>query len=156
MVLGGAGRFVIVQKSSVGDVVGVMQAGNPEQWAAPHWLYHRACCRFGAGFIGHGVFAPGVLIQRHHEFIFNRIGGTDVDELCGGWVGTERGRDYWAGDLPDQEEVKATRCSLSGIKKSCIEWRLAWIRKISAQLLSVPRSVKISARSLRRMAPHDQ
>jgi hypothetical protein len=52
------------------------------------------------------VLVPGSLTQRHHEFIFNNIGGTDVDKLCGGWVRAERGGDYRAGDLSDQEEVK--------------------------------------------------
>jgi hypothetical protein len=55
------------------------------------------------------VFVPGSLIQRHHEFTLNSIGGTDVDELCGGWVRAERGGNYRAGNLPDQEEMKASR-----------------------------------------------
>ncbi|MGS0742098.1 ABC transporter ATP-binding protein [Glaciimonas sp. GG7] len=48
---------------AIGDVVGVMQAGHLEQWAAPYQLYHRPTSRFVADFIGHGVFVPGTLVQ---------------------------------------------------------------------------------------------
>ncbi|MQR00311.1 ABC transporter ATP-binding protein [Glaciimonas soli] len=48
---------------AIGDVVGVMHAGQLEQWAAPYALYHRPTSRFVADFIGHGVFVPGRLVK---------------------------------------------------------------------------------------------
>jgi iron(III) transport system ATP-binding protein len=48
---------------AIGDVVGVMQHGHLEQWAAPYDLYHRPATRFVADFIGHGVLLPGRLVQ---------------------------------------------------------------------------------------------
>jgi iron(III) transport system ATP-binding protein len=44
---------------ALGDVIGVMQQGQLEQWADAYTLYHRPASRFVARFIGHGVFAPG-------------------------------------------------------------------------------------------------
>ncbi|PFH09342.1 iron(III) transport system ATP-binding protein [Collimonas sp. PA-H2] len=49
---------------AIGDVVGVMQAGRLQQWAAPYDLYHRPATRFVADFIGHGVMLPGQLLER--------------------------------------------------------------------------------------------
>ncbi|AIY43815.1 Ferric iron ABC transporter [Collimonas arenae] len=49
---------------AIGDVVGVMQSGHLQQWAAPYDLYHRPATRFVADFIGHGVLLPGQLIER--------------------------------------------------------------------------------------------
>ncbi|HWW06500.1 ABC transporter ATP-binding protein [Collimonas sp.] len=48
---------------AIGDVVGVMQHGHLQQWAAPYDLYHRPATRFVADFIGHGVLLPGRLID---------------------------------------------------------------------------------------------
>ncbi|MFJ2989088.1 ABC transporter ATP-binding protein [Collimonas sp. NPDC087041] len=48
---------------AIGDVVGVMQAGQLEQWATPYDLYHRPATRFVADFIGHGVMLPGRLVE---------------------------------------------------------------------------------------------
>ena len=44
---------------AIGDVVGVMNHGQLEQWDAPYTVYHRPASRFVADFIGHGVFTPG-------------------------------------------------------------------------------------------------
>ncbi|MCZ2292847.1 MAG: ABC transporter ATP-binding protein [Burkholderiales bacterium] len=43
---------------ALGDLVGVMQGGQLEQWDSPYHLYHRPASRFVAQFIGHGVFTP--------------------------------------------------------------------------------------------------
>jgi iron(III) transport system ATP-binding protein len=43
----------------VADVVGIMNAGRIEQWAAPYDLYHRPQTRYVADFVGQGVFLPG-------------------------------------------------------------------------------------------------
>jgi iron(III) transport system ATP-binding protein len=51
---------------ALGDVVGVMQHGRLEQWAAPYELYHQPATRFVADFIGHGVFAPAERLQGPH------------------------------------------------------------------------------------------
>ncbi|MEF7613487.1 ABC transporter ATP-binding protein [Aquincola sp. MAHUQ-54] len=47
---------------ALGDVIGVMQAGQLEQWDDAYTLYHRPATRFVADFIGHGVFVPGTII----------------------------------------------------------------------------------------------
>ncbi|MEY2953956.1 MAG: hypothetical protein RLZZ401_2043 [Pseudomonadota bacterium] len=48
---------------AMGDVVGVMHQGSLQQWADAYTLYHRPATRFVADFIGHGVFAPGRVVQ---------------------------------------------------------------------------------------------
>jgi iron(III) transport system ATP-binding protein len=47
---------------ALGDVIGVMHQGRLEQWDDAYTLYHRPASRFVAGFIGHGVFAPGQIV----------------------------------------------------------------------------------------------
>jgi iron(III) transport system ATP-binding protein len=47
---------------AVGDVIGVMQQGELQQWDEPYALYHRPATRFVAGFVGHGVFLPGQVV----------------------------------------------------------------------------------------------
>jgi iron(III) transport system ATP-binding protein len=49
---------------ALGDVIGVMQRGQLEQWDDAYNLYHRPVSRFVAQFIGHGVFTPARLEQR--------------------------------------------------------------------------------------------
>ncbi len=49
---------------ALGDVIGVMHQGRLEQWDDAYTLYHRPVSRFVAGFIGHGVFAPGQIVAR--------------------------------------------------------------------------------------------
>jgi len=48
---------------ALGDVIGVMHRGRLEQWDAAYPLYHRPATRFVADFIGHGVFAPGRIVD---------------------------------------------------------------------------------------------
>ncbi len=48
---------------AVGDVIGVMNHGSLAQWDDAYTLYHRPATRFVADFIGHGVFAPGQVVQ---------------------------------------------------------------------------------------------
>jgi iron(III) transport system ATP-binding protein len=48
---------------AIGDLIGVMQHGRLEQWDDAYALYHRPASRFVAGFIGHGVFTPGRIVQ---------------------------------------------------------------------------------------------
>jgi iron(III) transport system ATP-binding protein len=47
---------------AIGDLIGVMQRGQLEQWDDAYALYHRPATRFVAGFIGHGVFTPGQIV----------------------------------------------------------------------------------------------
>ena len=47
---------------AVGDKIGVMHEGRLLQWDDAYTLYHRPACRFVAGFIGHGVFAPAQIV----------------------------------------------------------------------------------------------
>lgn len=46
---------------AIADQIGVMQAGEIVQWDSAYNLYHRPASRFVADFIGHGVFAPGIM-----------------------------------------------------------------------------------------------
>ena len=48
---------------AIGDIVGVMQQANLEQWDQAYTLYHRPTTRFVADFIGHGVFVPCTLVR---------------------------------------------------------------------------------------------
>jgi len=48
---------------AIGDLIGVMQQGRLEQWDDGYALYHRPASRFVAQFIGHGVFAPGRIVE---------------------------------------------------------------------------------------------
>jgi len=51
---------------AVADRIGVMNGGHLEQWDEAYALYHRPATRFVAGFIGHGVFAPGRIVPCAH------------------------------------------------------------------------------------------
>ena len=46
---------------AVSDWVGVMHEGRLEQWDRAYRLYHEPRSRYVAGFIGEGVFLPGVV-----------------------------------------------------------------------------------------------
>ena len=46
---------------AIGDVIGVMNQGQLQQWDDAYTLYHRPATRFVASFIGHGVFTPAQL-----------------------------------------------------------------------------------------------
>ena len=48
---------------AMADVVGVMNEGAIQQWAAPYTLYHEPANRFVADFIGQGVFLPGTVLN---------------------------------------------------------------------------------------------
>lgn len=48
---------------AVGDTIGVMNQGHLEQWDDAYTLYHRPASRFVAGFIGHGVFTPALIVS---------------------------------------------------------------------------------------------
>lgn len=49
----------------IADRIGVMHQGVIQQWDSAYNLYHRPSNRFVAGFIGEGVFLPGVVIDEH-------------------------------------------------------------------------------------------
>ena len=46
-----------------GDVIGVMNEGQIEQWDTPYNLYHEPKTRFVADFVGDGVFLDGTIIS---------------------------------------------------------------------------------------------
>ena len=48
---------------AIGDMIGVMNQGQLEQWDDAYTLYHRPDTRFVAEFIGHGVFAPATILN---------------------------------------------------------------------------------------------
>lgn len=54
---------------AIGDVIGVMQAGQLHQWDDAYTLHHRPATRFVAEFIGHGVFAPAVIRQVNRQVV---------------------------------------------------------------------------------------
>ena len=66
---------------AIGDRIGVLDAGLLHQWDDAYALYHRPATRFVADFIGHGVFAPAVLLhQDGHVVARTELGDlTDVD-----------------------------------------------------------------------------
>ena len=46
---------------TIGDMIGVINQGQLQQWDDAYSLYHRPATRFVADFIGHGVFVPAQL-----------------------------------------------------------------------------------------------
>ena len=46
---------------AIGDVIGVMDKGQLQQWDDAYHLYHRPANRFVAEFIGHGVFVQAAI-----------------------------------------------------------------------------------------------
>jgi iron(III) transport system ATP-binding protein len=64
--MGTAALFVThdqMEAFALGDVIGVMNHGELNQWDNAYDLYHRPRTRFVADFIGHGVFAPASIVQ---------------------------------------------------------------------------------------------
>lgn len=49
---------------AIGDLIGVLHAGQLHQWADAHTLYQRPATRFVADFTGNGVFTPAALVRR--------------------------------------------------------------------------------------------
>ena len=47
---------------AIADEIGIMRAGQIEQWADAHTLYHRPASRFVADFVGQGVLVPGAMM----------------------------------------------------------------------------------------------
>src|SRR5690606_20289326 len=48
------------------DEIGIMHAGDIQQWDSAYELYHRPGSRLVADFIGEGAFLPGVVQDAHH------------------------------------------------------------------------------------------
>ena len=51
---------------AIADEVGVMMAGELQQWDSAYNLYHKPRNRFVADFIGEGVFLAGTVLSPHH------------------------------------------------------------------------------------------
>ncbi len=66
---------------AMGDVIGVMQAGELHQWEDAYSLYHRPATRFVADFIGHGVFAPATIAQIGADVVVQTPLGNLTDVL---------------------------------------------------------------------------
>jgi iron(III) transport system ATP-binding protein len=47
---------------AIADEIGVLRAGQLEQWDAPWKLYHSPATRFVADFVGEGTFIPGTVL----------------------------------------------------------------------------------------------
>ena len=59
------------------DWVGVMRAGQMEQWAAPYTLYHEPVTRYVAEFIGEGTFLRGTATldsAQQHQHVHIELG----------------------------------------------------------------------------------
>ncbi|MAN52783.1 MULTISPECIES: ABC transporter ATP-binding protein [unclassified Marinimicrobium] len=50
---------------AMADRIGVLNAGQLQQWDTPFNLYHEPATRFVANFVGQGVFLAGYLLDRH-------------------------------------------------------------------------------------------
>jgi iron(III) transport system ATP-binding protein len=67
---------------AVGDVIGVMNQGQLEQWDDAYTLYHRPASRFVAQFIGHGVFAPAQIVAcAHGPCVHTPVG--EINDVAG-------------------------------------------------------------------------
>jgi iron(III) transport system ATP-binding protein len=66
---------------ALGDVIGVMHQGHLEQWDDAYALYHRPVSRFVAGFIGHGVFAPGQIVNTQQGVDTHTVVKTALGDL---------------------------------------------------------------------------
>jgi iron(III) transport system ATP-binding protein len=68
---------------ALGDLIGVMNRGQLEQWAAPYELYHGPATRFVAEFIGHAVFAPAQIVTcAHGPCVHTPLGEIDNPNEC--------------------------------------------------------------------------
>jgi iron(III) transport system ATP-binding protein len=68
---------------ALGDVIGVMNHGQLEQWDTPYTLYHRPVSRFVADFIGHGVFIPAQIVAcAHGPCVHTPLGELDDPAEC--------------------------------------------------------------------------
>jgi iron(III) transport system ATP-binding protein len=72
---------------ALGDVIGVMHQGHLAQWDDAYTLYHRPASRFVAGFIGHGVFAPGQIVSTRnsagtHTVVKTALGDLEDADEC--------------------------------------------------------------------------
>lgn len=47
---------------AMADEIGIIHAGELQQWNTPYDLYHRPINRFVADFVGQGVFMPGTVV----------------------------------------------------------------------------------------------
>ncbi len=72
---------------AIGDTIGVMSEGKLHQWDDAYSLYHRPATRFVADFIGHGVFAPGVVHQNGSQVTVQTPLGDLTDVLEVPWPG---------------------------------------------------------------------
>ncbi len=66
---------------AMGDVIGVMQAGELHQWEDAYSIYHRPATRFVADFIGHGVFAPATIAKIGADVVVQTPLGNLTDVL---------------------------------------------------------------------------
>ena len=68
---------------ALGDVIGVMNHGQLEQWDTSYTLYHRPASRFVADFIGHGVFIPAQIVAcAHGPCVHTPLGELDDPAEC--------------------------------------------------------------------------
>jgi iron(III) transport system ATP-binding protein len=67
---------------AIADEIGIMHAGEIQQWDGAYDLYHRPANRFVADFVGQGVFLPGnVLSSRQVKIELGMLRG-EVPPMC--------------------------------------------------------------------------
>lgn len=77
---------------AIGDFIGVMQAGQLQQWDQAYSLYHRPATRFVASFIGHGVFVPAMRLEGDEGGLLRTVlGDLPLPKARGSAEGSDRG-----------------------------------------------------------------
>ena len=68
---------------AMADEIGVINAGELQQWANGYQLYHQPANRFVADFIGQGVLLPGTVLNPHQVETELGIIEGEVPAFCG-------------------------------------------------------------------------
>lgn len=67
---------------AIADQIGIMHAGEIQQWDLPYNLYHKPANRFVADFIGQGVFLPGSVLSSKRVSIELGVLDGEVPQAC--------------------------------------------------------------------------
>jgi iron(III) transport system ATP-binding protein len=67
---------------AIADEIGIMHAGEIQQWDSAYDLYHRPANRFVADFVGQGVFLPGNVVSGQQVSIELGMLRGEVPQMC--------------------------------------------------------------------------
>jgi iron(III) transport system ATP-binding protein len=67
---------------AIADEIGIMHAGEIQQWDSAYDLYHRPANRFVADFVGQGVFLPGNVLSSQQVHIELGMLKGEVPRMC--------------------------------------------------------------------------